>query len=473
MLPDIAEQRAAFLRSRKIRRIIVKLGSGTLTDASLGLREPTIRSLAAQVARIRESRGIDVVVVTSGAIAAGRKKLGMADRPRTIALKQAAAAVGQTTLMRAYERAFEKRGLKVGQLLLTHEDFENRERYLNAKNTLETLLSRGIVPIINENDTVATEEIRLGDNDHLAALGTQLMGGDRRDGIQAPCRPGRDLLGNPGSHRRRLVAALHPGRPRRERGRHPDPPPGGGQGAQPEAVDRPRPAAAWNDRGRRRGEEGSPGGGKEPPAGGDPWRFGVFSEGRRGVHRRPQGARLRPGDHLLVQRAGDEGNGPEERGSPGDPGGRTPCRGGPSRQPDDPGGDGRGYSSTRWAGALLNMRLEIGMSPPENAPGGRKMTTIKDRVERVCRAAKEAAARLGKADSSKKNAALAGMAKGLRERSDWLQSENRKDMDAGKAKGLSAAMLDRLLLTDARIRQMADGIGEVIALPDPVGGGRE
>ena len=97
------------------------------------------------------------------------------------------------------------------------------------------------------------------------------------------------------------------------------------------------------------------------------------------------------------------------------------------------------------------------------------MTTIKDRVERVCRAAKEAAARLGKADSSKKNAALAGMAKGLRERSDWLQSENRKDMDAGKAKGLSAAMLDRLLLTDARIRQMADGIGEVIALPDPVG----
>jgi glutamate 5-kinase len=178
MHPDIPSLRAAFLRSPKVRRIIVKLGSGTLTDASLGLREPTIRSLASQVARIRASRGIEVVVVTSGAIAAGRKKLGMADRPRTIALKQAAAAVGQTTLMRAYERAFEKRGLKVGQLLLTHEDFENRERYLNAKNTLETLVSRGIVPIVNENDTVATEEIRLGDNDHLAALVTQLMGAD-------------------------------------------------------------------------------------------------------------------------------------------------------------------------------------------------------------------------------------------------------------------------------------------------------
>jgi glutamate 5-kinase len=176
MPPDTAVQRAAFLRSRKIRRIVVKLGSGTLTDASFGLRETTIRSLAAQLAGIRESHGIEAVVVTSGAIAAGRKKLGIADRPRTVALKQAAAAVGQTTLMRAYERAFEKRGLKVGQLLLTHEDFENRERYLNAKNTLETLLSRGIVPIINENDTVATEEIRLGDNDHLAALVTQLIG---------------------------------------------------------------------------------------------------------------------------------------------------------------------------------------------------------------------------------------------------------------------------------------------------------
>jgi glutamate-5-semialdehyde dehydrogenase len=96
-------------------------------------------------------------------------------------------------------------------------------------------------------------------------------------------------------------------------------------------------------------------------------------------------------------------------------------------------------------------------------------TSIKETVEQVCRAAKEAAVRIGKADSSTKNAALAGMAKGLRERSEWLQAENRNDMDAGKAKGLSAAMLDRLLLTDARIRQMADGIEEVIALPDPVG----
>ncbi len=104
--------------------------------------------------------------------------MGMREKPRTITLKQAAAAVGQTSLMYAYERAFERRGRKVGQLLLTHDDFESRERYNNARNTVEALLARGIVPIINENDTVATEEIRLGDNDHLAALVTQMIGAD-------------------------------------------------------------------------------------------------------------------------------------------------------------------------------------------------------------------------------------------------------------------------------------------------------
>ena len=166
-----------------IRRVVVKLGSGTVTDPEKGLREPTIRALAAQLSSAWTESGVSFVVVTSGAIAAGRKKLGMAERPRTVALKQAAAAVGQTSLMRAYERAFEKRGRHVAQLLLTHEDFEDRERYVNARNTLLTLLSRGIVPIVNENDTVATEEIRLeggggGANDHLATLVTQMIGAD-------------------------------------------------------------------------------------------------------------------------------------------------------------------------------------------------------------------------------------------------------------------------------------------------------
>jgi glutamate 5-kinase len=158
--------------------VVVKLGSGTVTDPEAGLRLPTIRALAAQLSNALAADGVSFVVVTSGAIAAGREKLGMAERPRTVSLKQAAAAVGQTSLMRAYERAFEKRGRHVAQLLLTHDDFESRERYVNARNTLLALLARGIVPIVNENDTVATEEIGLGDNDHLATLVTQMIGAD-------------------------------------------------------------------------------------------------------------------------------------------------------------------------------------------------------------------------------------------------------------------------------------------------------
>ena len=164
--------------SPRVRRVVVKLGSGTVTDPGGGLRLSTIRALAAQLSNALAADGVSFVVVTSGAIAAGREKLGMTERPRTVALKQAAAAVGQTSLMRAYERAFEKRGRHVAQLLLTHDDFESRERYVNARNTLLALLARGIVPIVNENDTVATEEIRLGDNDHLATLVTQMIGAD-------------------------------------------------------------------------------------------------------------------------------------------------------------------------------------------------------------------------------------------------------------------------------------------------------
>jgi len=164
--------------SPRVRRVVVKLGSGTVTNPGAGLRLPTIRALAAQLSNALAADSVSFVVVTSGAIAAGREKLGMAERPRTVSLKQAAAAVGQTSLMRAYERAFEKRGRHVAQLLLTHDDFESRERYVNARNTLLALLARGIVPIVNENDTVATEEIGLGDNDHLATLVTQMIGAD-------------------------------------------------------------------------------------------------------------------------------------------------------------------------------------------------------------------------------------------------------------------------------------------------------
>jgi len=161
----------------RVRRVVVKLGSSVLTHARRGLREEVIGGLAEQVATLSERHGMQFVVVSSGAIASGRKALGLSGR-LDVAHKQAAAAVGQTALMEAYERAFARRGRHVGQLLLTHADFDARDRYLNARHTLDALLALGVVPVINENDTVATQEIRLGDNDTLAALVALLMPAD-------------------------------------------------------------------------------------------------------------------------------------------------------------------------------------------------------------------------------------------------------------------------------------------------------
>lgn len=150
------------------RRVVVKLGSGVLSGGGRGLHAPTMRRLAAEVAAAR-ALGSEVVVVSSGAILAGRERLALAARPST-QLKQAAAAVGQSRLMRAWEAAFARSGVVVAQVLLTADDLRDRQRYLNARNTLLTLLRLGVVPIVNENDTVAVEEIKFGDNDGLSAL---------------------------------------------------------------------------------------------------------------------------------------------------------------------------------------------------------------------------------------------------------------------------------------------------------------
>lgn len=174
---DAGEARKRVLDPARVRRVVVKLGSSVLTHPRRGLREEVIGALAEQVATLSERHGLQFVVVSSGAIASGRKALGLVGK-LDLAHKQAAAAVGQTALMEAYERAFGRRGKRVGQLLLTHADFDARDRYLNARHTLEALLDLGVVPIINENDTVATQEIRLGDNDHLAALVTLLLPAD-------------------------------------------------------------------------------------------------------------------------------------------------------------------------------------------------------------------------------------------------------------------------------------------------------
>lgn len=174
---NATEARKRVLDPQRVRRVVVKLGSSVLTHPRRGLREEVIGALAEQVATLSERYGMQFVVVSSGAIASGRKALGLVGK-LDLAHKQAAAAVGQTALMEAYERAFGRRGKRVGQLLLTHADFDARDRYLNARHTLGALLELGVVPVINENDTVATQEIRLGDNDQLAALVTLLTDAD-------------------------------------------------------------------------------------------------------------------------------------------------------------------------------------------------------------------------------------------------------------------------------------------------------
>ncbi|MBZ4658661.1 MAG: proB [Desulfacinum sp.] len=161
---------------QRCRRVVLKVGSAVLTG-SRGLDRVMIHRLSDQVAELRQ-RGHEVVIVSSGAVASGMRKVGLKERPRTIPQKQATAAIGQTFLMHAWEEAFDKFDILTAQILLTNEDLAHRHRYLNARNTLETLLDWKIIPIINENDTVVVEEIKFGDNDQLSALIAGLVGAD-------------------------------------------------------------------------------------------------------------------------------------------------------------------------------------------------------------------------------------------------------------------------------------------------------
>lgn len=158
-------------------RWVIKLGSSLVTQDGKGIDPAAIAEFASEVAALRAA-GREVVVVSSGAIAEGMKRLGWQKRPHEIHDLQAAAAVGQMGLAQAYERGFQAHGLQTAQILLTHEDVADRRRYLNARSTLHTLLRLGVVPVINENDTVVTDEIKLGDNDTLAALVTNLIEAD-------------------------------------------------------------------------------------------------------------------------------------------------------------------------------------------------------------------------------------------------------------------------------------------------------
>jgi glutamate 5-kinase len=170
-------QRPQRTQIKNAQRWVIKIGSSSLTNNGRGLDLAAIAAWAAQIADLRK-RHIEVVLVSSGAVAEGMTRLGWVTRPSSVHELQAAAAIGQMGLVQAYEEAFGRFDLHAAQILVDHDDLSNRERYLNARATLKTLISLGVIPIVNENDTVVTDEIRFGDNDTLAALVANLVEAD-------------------------------------------------------------------------------------------------------------------------------------------------------------------------------------------------------------------------------------------------------------------------------------------------------
>lgn len=160
-----------------VKRVVLKIGTSVLLDEDKRISIDMIQKLARQVKKIKE-RGVDVILVTSGAIASGMEFLGLRKRPREIEKRQALASIGQIQLMKLYVDGFEKEKIGIGQILLTHEDSKSKTRCLNLMNTLNTLISMGIVPVINENDALSFKEIRFGDNDNLSALIAQIADAD-------------------------------------------------------------------------------------------------------------------------------------------------------------------------------------------------------------------------------------------------------------------------------------------------------
>lgn len=167
----------ATTRIAEAKRLVVKIGSALITNNGEGLDLAAINEWARQIAQLRQNKR-EVILVSSGAIACGMQRLGWSKRPSAVHELQACAAVGQMGLVQVYERAFSSHGLHTAQVLLTHDDLADRKRYLNARSTLTTLLELGVVPIINENDTVVTDEIKFGDNDTLGALVANLVEAD-------------------------------------------------------------------------------------------------------------------------------------------------------------------------------------------------------------------------------------------------------------------------------------------------------
>jgi glutamate 5-kinase len=161
----------------KTKRVVIKIGTNLLIEKN-NIDDSYVKSLAKQISKLKKNKNIDVVIVSSGSIGLGLKALNLKAKAKTLPEKQAAAAIGQSRLMHTYNKAFEKRGLLTAQVLITQEDFRDRVRYINAKNTINTLLAENVIPIINENDTVAVDEIKFGDNDILSAHITNIIGAE-------------------------------------------------------------------------------------------------------------------------------------------------------------------------------------------------------------------------------------------------------------------------------------------------------
>ncbi len=159
-----------------VKRVVIKIGSGVISNDA-GLEDDQVTSISTDICRLLD-RGMEVILVSSGAISAGKGQLGIIGKPQTIPQKQAAAAIGQTQIILKYKETFQAQKYNVAQVLLTRDDLSNRRRYLNARNTVMTLLEYGVTPIVNENDTVVVDEIRFGDNDNLSALVTNLVEAD-------------------------------------------------------------------------------------------------------------------------------------------------------------------------------------------------------------------------------------------------------------------------------------------------------
>ena len=160
-----------------MNRVVVKIGTSVLLDDQKKISTGKIRDIARQVKKARDA-GTEIIIVSSGAVGCGMETIGITRKPKEIAKKQALASVGQVLLMKMYRENFEKKGMKVSQVLLTHEDIKNKTRCLNLTNTLDTLLTMGIVPVINENDALSFTEIKFGDNDNLSAMIAQIVSAD-------------------------------------------------------------------------------------------------------------------------------------------------------------------------------------------------------------------------------------------------------------------------------------------------------